>query len=310
MDISVVIASYKREEVLVSTLELFLAQPFADFELILIDQTPSHSASVEQALGRMLMKENFRWLRADGWANLPAARNAGIDIAKGEVVLFVDDDVIIGKDFLENYQSVFSDSSIVSVAGRILGRGLKEPSTVSDGVETPNDPLAKTSGQWVKSGRGCNMAFRRDLIVSEGLRFDPAFIGGAHREESDFFSQLQSRGHRVWFEPSCTLLHLGEIGGGCRSGITEHWRTKLSYTETALRNNRYFHGKHNPGLSGAMAYWKEVIKLSLSLIKRDGTGAWITPVAAAKVFFNPVKRAKVQNQFPVTEVQTQSLRSN
>ena len=93
--VSVVIATYGRDEVLLETIRLVLEQDPAPVELLVIDQTPFHSPAVERELARLSATGAIGWIRLRK-ASIPCAMNAGLLQARAEIVLFLDDDVIPG----------------------------------------------------------------------------------------------------------------------------------------------------------------------------------------------------------------------
>lgn len=97
--LSIIVPVYKTEKYLPKCIDSILAQTFVDFELILIDDgSPDHCSEIcdEYALkdGRIIVihQEN---------KGVSAARNAGLDIAKGEYIGFVDSDDWIEPEMYE-----------------------------------------------------------------------------------------------------------------------------------------------------------------------------------------------------------------
>lgn len=306
MKISVIVASYMREDVLVSTLHHLLNQDCSGFEVILVDQTSSHSPSVEGRLHEFTKRGQIIWLRAQDWSSLPAARNCGIAFAQGEIIVFVDDDVVPCRDLLSSYLRAFNTRpDAMSVVGRILipDGSQTEISSIEDGVPKDKDPLGRAVEGEVLSGRGCNMAFRREVFSKHGVRFDPAFLGSAHREESDVFAQMTNKGMKIWFDPDCVLVHLGEETGGCRSSFRKRWREQLSYTASSFANNRYFNSKHLNGFRGIVSYWVQALKMTAVVAKRDWRSTWLVPAAALKAVTTIPLRSAPEGDFKVERVE-------
>ena len=97
--LSIIVPVYKTEKYLPKCIDSILAQTYADFELILIDDgSPDRCGEIcdEYALkdGRITVihQEN---------KGVSAARNAGLDIAKGEYIGFVDSDDWIEPEMYE-----------------------------------------------------------------------------------------------------------------------------------------------------------------------------------------------------------------
>ena len=88
--VSVIVPVYQVEAYLAKCLDSILAQTFADFELILVDDGTKDDCprimaqyAAADARIRCIHKEN---------GGLSSARNAGLDIARGEYIAFVDSD--------------------------------------------------------------------------------------------------------------------------------------------------------------------------------------------------------------------------
>lgn len=98
--ISVIVPVYNSEEYLAQCIDSILAQTYTDFELILVDDGSTDSSGKicdDYARGDnrviVIHKEN---------AGVSAARNDGIERAKGNYITFVDSDDYIDSNFLES----------------------------------------------------------------------------------------------------------------------------------------------------------------------------------------------------------------
>ena len=97
--ISIIVPIYNVEKYLNRCVDSILAQTFTDFELILVDDgSPDNCGKICDEYAEkdsriyVIHKEN---------GGLSDARNAGLDIAKGEYVYFVDSDDYVEPDLLE-----------------------------------------------------------------------------------------------------------------------------------------------------------------------------------------------------------------
>ncbi|MCB8516908.1 glycosyltransferase, partial [Enterococcus durans] len=98
-EISIIVPIYNVEQYLRKCVDSILAQTFTDFEVILVDDgSPDNSGAICDEYAkldsrvRVIHKEN---------GGLSDARNAGIEIAKGKYLGFVDSDDFIDKDMYE-----------------------------------------------------------------------------------------------------------------------------------------------------------------------------------------------------------------
>ncbi|MFF2877278.1 glycosyltransferase family 2 protein [Gottfriedia sp. NPDC057991] len=113
-EISIIVPAYKVENYLNKCIDSILGQTFKDFELILVnDGSPDHCreicdeyATMDQRV-KVIHKEN---------GGLSSARNAGLKIAKGKYIAFVDsDDYIHFKMYEVLYSSAKQNSSDIVI---------------------------------------------------------------------------------------------------------------------------------------------------------------------------------------------------
>jgi GT2 family glycosyltransferase len=226
--VSVVVATIGRGRLLIRTVEGLLQNDYPDFEVVVVDQTPRPEPDVpafmEQNKGRVRYVRKRR-------PGLPDARNDGVAAARGDVIIFVDDDVIPDRNLIAAHAGAYADDGVGGVAGRVLGPGGPPKS-----VETRGSRIAKigllglvvhdhfdsdrpTGADHV---RGCNMSFLKRAITDAG-GFDGRFGGSAHLEETDLALRVRARGYRLVFEPGAVLVHLLEPTGGCRPKNLRDW---------------------------------------------------------------------------------------
>lgn len=98
--VSIIVPVYKVEKYLKRCVDSILSQTYADFELILVDDgSPDNCPMMCDEYSR-INKRIFVIHKENG--GLSSARNAGLDIAKGKYVLFVDSDDYIKPNLLES----------------------------------------------------------------------------------------------------------------------------------------------------------------------------------------------------------------
>ncbi|MEO8377587.1 MAG: glycosyltransferase family 2 protein, partial [Candidatus Sumerlaeota bacterium] len=120
--VSIIVPTYMREVMLRETLASALALDYSRFEILVYDQSPSHEPETEKFLQQFAQRENCFVFR-DRTASLPRARNAAFLRARGEIILFIDDDVLLPGDFIQRHLKPFEDETIAAVSGRILYPG-------------------------------------------------------------------------------------------------------------------------------------------------------------------------------------------
>jgi GT2 family glycosyltransferase len=120
--ISVIIPTYGREEPLRDTLEDVLKQDYPTFEILVVDQTPTHKPEIQAYLEQLAGDRKIHWFRVD-WASLPGARNYGVRRASGDIILFIDDDVQMPAGCLKAHaRNYLERPEVGAVAGRVFDR--------------------------------------------------------------------------------------------------------------------------------------------------------------------------------------------
>ena len=245
--ISVIIPTYGREQPLIDSINDVLNQNYPNFEIIVVDQTINHEAATEDYLQKLADAQKISWYRVD-WASLPGARNYAVRRAKGEIVIFIDDDVKLEPNYLQNHVRNYQEhSEIGAVAGRVFDRmkladyaNAKDDSpytieylpteAMDAGIAWYYIDLVHTvKPQQVISARGCNMSFRKDIFTKYNIWFDERFRGSAVREESDFCLRLRKTNYKIWYDPEANLIHLGEETGGCHDISTRSLKYQFTF---------------------------------------------------------------------------------
>ncbi|MCG8351943.1 MAG: glycosyltransferase, partial [Chloroflexales bacterium] len=187
-----------------------------------VDQTSAHEPKTTIQLNALIQAGAIRYFHLDQ-PSLPNARNFGTQQARGELVLFVDDDIIPGPNLIAAHAAAYNAPDIGGVAGRRtfpVEPMPPEPSTPVGVIARNSTHVSNFSAtapqHAVEWASGCNMSFRRRLIAEAG-GFDTMFGGSATYEDVDFCFRLRRYGYRIVFAPQAHLVHLQQVAGGCGS---------------------------------------------------------------------------------------------
>ena len=170
--VSVVVPVYNVEVFLSQCVESLLAQTHKNLEIILVDDGSTDSSGSicddyarEYPQIRVVHKEN---------GGLSSARNAGIDVAQGTYLAFVDSDDFIPEDTVRKLleATVWGDAQVsaggmflTDEAGWVIGRdGQKSPK-----VWEAEEAMAQILSIGKLDPSFCNKLFHRDLF--DGVRF-------------------------------------------------------------------------------------------------------------------------------------------
>ena len=221
---SIVVPTRDREESLAACVESLLKLEYPRYEIIVVDNRPSTTATQELIAGRFGDRSNpeVRYVRTDG--PLAVARNRAIDEARGQIVAFTDDDVLVDRWWLLELVRAFDNPGVASATGIILPAELETASQLwleqyggfskgfrrrmfDLGQNRPDTPLFPYAAGML--GSGANMAFRADILREMG-GFDPATGPGTYArggEDLAAFFEVIARGHSLAYQPSALVHH-------------------------------------------------------------------------------------------------------
>ncbi|WP_426032231.1 glycosyltransferase family 2 protein [Cypionkella sp. TWP1-2-1b2] len=173
--VSVIVVSRHRAAALMRCIVALTQQDHPNFELIVV----ADPEAIRQAENLPLPLKCVTFDEA----NISAARNAGLAMASGPVVAFIDDDAVAEPTWLSRLTAPFANAQVTASTGFIRGRnGISyqwqacevdqfdqdHPLTITEPVLRANTPQRAVKTQ------GTNCAFRRDALLAIG-GFDPAY---------------------------------------------------------------------------------------------------------------------------------------
>jgi len=218
MKITVVLCTYNRCELMAEALESVAASTLpesVDWEVLVVDNNSTDRTHevVEDFCQRHAGRFRYLFEPKQGKSN---ALNAGIAAAKGEVLAFMDDDVIVEVDWLRNLTAPLFNGKWKGSGGRVLPRWVCPTPSWLPSQFYMSGPLAlfdqgDKPGVLAEPPIGNNMAFHRDVFQKYGgFRTDLGPRPGSEirNEDSEFGRRLFAAGEQLCYEPSAVLYHL------------------------------------------------------------------------------------------------------
>jgi GT2 family glycosyltransferase len=222
--LSVVIPTYRRERVLIDTLAAVHALLRAGDEIVVVDQTAEHEPATEAALLDLAGTGRVHWFRRTE-PGICRAMNCGAWLARSELLLFLDDDIVPSPGLLEVHREALCRSDAPpATCGQVLQPWDAGPvDTVRDLAEGFHAAYSRECD--ILGLMGGNFGIRRQTFLDVG-GLDENFFGVAYRWEAELSYRIMHRtGRKVRFLPQASLRHLHASAGGTRShGTKDTWR--------------------------------------------------------------------------------------
>lgn len=173
--ISVIVPIYKVQDYLKECIESIINQTYSDIEVILVDDgSPDRCPQMcdewakRDSRIRVVHKKN---------GGLSSARNAGLDVAKGEYISFVDSDDFICKDALENLYNRIKDDKSIGITSGLIYRYqdgsiniFKDQWLCSKEIVIPSSEFLLETMSQKTSYTVWNKLYRRDVIGNTRFR--------------------------------------------------------------------------------------------------------------------------------------------
>lgn len=255
--VSVIIPTKSRPESIERVTRSLLAQTVLPAQLIVVDQNSDHASRerVEALYSHSPTSARvcLSYLHDPGVPGAAVARNRGMDVANGEILLFLDDDMEPEPDFIEQLLMVYvSRPSVMGVSGIV--------------TNYPTPPLAFRVWVWLflrgrfhderqpiywsaerlrhagpiavsQFGSGL-MSFRTEAVRE--VRFDESLRGLPPGEDLDFCARLGPSA-RLVIAPAARIAHrASELG---RSH--EYWMKDYAQGKLYVYHRNWRHGLGN-----------------------------------------------------------------
>lgn len=227
--ISVVVCSYNGASTIRGCLDALFEVDYPNFEVIVVDDGSTDAAA------QIAEKYPFRVISTPN-RGLSSARNTGMLAATGEIVAYIDDDAFPDPHWLQYLAHSFTNTDHAGIGGPNIppaGDGLIAESVAN----APGGPvhvlLTDTIAEHIP---GCNMAFRRDVLLEVG-GCDPIYRTAG--DDVDLCWRIQETGRTIGFNPSAVVWHHR------RNSVKEYWKQQKGYGKAEALLEGKWHSKYN-----------------------------------------------------------------
>lgn len=220
--VTVAVCTRDRSENLRVCLKAIQRLTYPHFDILLIDNAPLTDVA------ERLLKEEFPGVRylVEPRLGLDWARNRAIIEARGDIVAFTDDDVVVDPGWIQALVKVFAeDPDVMAVTGLVVPYELETEAQFlfegyggfGKGFERRRVPPRNGTNRHRWShlaagdlGTGANMAFRRSIFDVIG-GFDPALDMGTATcggGDLEIFFRVIQEGYALVYEPNAIVRHI------------------------------------------------------------------------------------------------------
>ncbi len=196
--VSVVVCAYNAERTMEACLASLEHLNYPDYEVIVVND-----GSTDRTLE---IAQRYPYCKIISQPNkgLSVARNVGAEAATGEIVAYTDSDCVADPDWLNYLVGKMVAADLVACGGPNFPP--PEDSLVPAAVAvSPGGPThVLVSDDVAEHIAGCNMAFRRDVLLGLG-GFDPLYRAAG--DDVDICWRFQDAGYTIGFSPSAVVWH-------------------------------------------------------------------------------------------------------
>ena len=176
-------------------------------ELVIVDQSDTAHADLTQRPPETTAQLRYLWEPARG---LSRGRNTGIATATGEILVFLDDDVLVPPTWFETIVGALAEAGPRTVVtGRVLSGEPEVPGGFAPSLSVENRRRAFQGRPGRDVLSSMTMAMYRSVFDEVG-HFDVRLGAGSRfpsSEDNDFGYRLLEAGYTIVFDPDVVVRH-------------------------------------------------------------------------------------------------------
>ena len=217
--ISVIILNYNGKGFLEECIDSVLKSDYPNFEVILVD-----NASSDDSIGvieKAFVQDNrLKIIRNNQNLMFTGGNNVGILQAKGELIIVLNNDTVVEKNWLKEISKAMQDERIAASQPKMLIYGSSPP--ILDYTVNTMDRYGFCNGigrgtidrgqydgtDEIFYAAGAALVLRKKVLDEVGI-FDEKF--GAHWEDVDLCWRIRLKGYKICFIPKAVVYHKGSL---------------------------------------------------------------------------------------------------
>lgn len=244
--VSIILPTFNRGRLIEDCIFSLVGQTYSNFELIVLDDCSDDETELT-VLELSKKYKQIRYFRNEIRKGLPANRNKGLSLAKGNFVFFIEDDMVLDPKCVEllvrDMNCLQSKGfnvggitpalitvckeeykfGILNEALRKSSKKLSSPCVINKvtGVHFYNFSADFSDLQEVQDMHACSF-YTKEAILSVGSYDYVGYSGNYLYEETDLNTRIRRNGYSFYFEPKAVLHHNIVSSGGCKVNIKRY----------------------------------------------------------------------------------------
>jgi glycosyltransferase involved in cell wall biosynthesis len=288
---SIIVPSYDRAAFLQHTVASLSAQNYiGGFEIIIVDNAPSAKIQgyVASLGGRPGSQVRYIPEKSIG---LHHARHAGAKASRGDVLVYVDDDVLAEPGWLAALLEPYQDDNVACVGGKVLPCWEATPPKWVYSLHPGNYSLLDYGDdvrelRWPEDLYGCNFSIRKTVLFEvggfnpDGFR-DRRLIWYRGDGETGLLRKVYAAGYKVVYAPRAVLYHRMPA-----SRLTPSYVRRRAFDQAISDEYSRYHEQHisASGLvfraaDAVMRVVYHALRAGVSFLRHDDT-TWVKETAA------------------------------
>jgi glycosyltransferase involved in cell wall biosynthesis len=268
---SVVVCTFNRADQLSATLKSLVDQETTlRYEVVVVDNNSSDGTrSVVRAFEERYPAK-IRYI-FEGTQGLSVARNAGVAAARGDIIAFVDDDIIASPNWLRALADVYREHPEAWCVGGKIRLGRRDdfppwfdPAALAGDLSCLDLGNGTVRLPYPSDVWGANFSVKREAILCAGFfRTDLGAMGMDHNlggesrlagEETDLCLRIHRAGGAVYY---------------CGQAVVEHVISSARLTKRYFRVRSYWHGRTEAILfPSPQPQWRHVLSRGYQMSKQ------------------------------------------
>lgn len=229
VSVSVIVRSFNRLDACLELLNALLEQDYGNFEIIVVEQSTKKTPAQQERFDALAAQSPRIRVFQRKPLGAPGARNEGCRHARGEILVFIDDDDLpISRDWIRLHVENYADPTVIGVSGgdilfrdedpsvcpyKNLARARRKNLSYSIfGVPRSYSRLRDRleSVAWLRGG---NSSVRRSIVARVG-GWDESMVDHEEHSFALRLHQLRSAHERLVFDPRPVIWRRTDVAGG------------------------------------------------------------------------------------------------